>query len=71
MSPCNDFCAKIVNIFSQTKKNEFEKPKLSDQGSNLNSSGPKPDVLPVTPSDNLFNSFCGGKDIKKFNFTNF
>lgn len=27
--------------------------KLSDQGSNLNSSEPKSDVLPITPSDNL------------------
>ena len=26
---------------------------LSDQVSNLNSSGPKPDVLPITPSDNF------------------
>ena len=25
---------------------------LADQGSNLDSSGPKPDVLPVTPSAN-------------------
>jgi hypothetical protein len=25
---------------------------LTDQGSNLDSSGPKPDVLPVTPSVN-------------------
>jgi hypothetical protein len=30
--------------------------KLSDQVSNLNSSGPKPDVLPITPSDS-FQSF--------------
>ena len=27
--------------------------KLSDQGSNLDSSDPESDVLPVTPSDNL------------------
>ena len=26
--------------------------QLSGQGSNLDSSGPKPDVLPITPPDN-------------------
>ena len=29
---------------------------LADQGSNLDSSGPKPDVLPVTPSASVWQS---------------
>ncbi len=32
---------------------------LADQGSNLDSSGPKPDVLPVTPSAKLIPSRKG------------
>ena len=41
---------------------------LSDQGSNLNSSEPKSDVLPITPSDNP--PLWGCKDKKYFNYQN-
>ena len=41
------------NNFTQNKKPSIRMKGflLSDQGSNLDSSEPKPDVLPVTPSD--------------------
>jgi hypothetical protein len=41
----------IVNSLLFRPKN-FRFFELSDQGSNLDSSEPKSDVLPVTPSDN-------------------
>ena len=49
---------KIV-VFARFKQSENKikilvKSELPDQGSNLDSSGPKPDVLPVTPSGNIF-----------------
>ena len=43
---------------------------LSDQGSNLDSSEPKPDVLPVTPSDSSQN-FGIAKVKKKMQNPNF
>ena len=36
---------------------------LSDQGSNLDSSDPESDVLPITPSDNFY--------LRAQNYTNF
>ncbi len=39
---------------------------LSDQGSNLDSSEPKSDVLPVTPSDIVRRSMCEGGPLSIF-----
>ena len=46
---------------------------LSGQVSNLNSSGPKPDVLPITPPDNLNQLLLigGAKIINILNQQNF
>ncbi len=47
---------------------------LPDQGSNLNSSDPESDVLPVTPSGNesakIVNFECSGSNIELFSFGN-
>ncbi len=44
-------------MIAQNKKGNFINKvpfqMLANQGSNLDSSGPKPDVLPVTPSASL------------------
>ncbi len=56
----------------QKKRAENQLFLLTRQGSNLDSSGPKPDVLPITPR---VNHYCllfkdSGKSIKFFNSQN-